>query len=325
MPINPERPGLQPLLARKYIRTVVTQALYWPALFREFRDADVVHVFSASYSSFVLSPLPAVLVARWLGKPVVFNYHSGEAPDHLRRSALVRRVLRSVDVNVVPSPFLQRVFAGFGISAGVVANVAELSRFKYRERLTLRPRLLSTRNFASLYNVSCTLRAFARVQARYPGASLTVVGRGSQDTLLRSLAGELDLRHVTFVGAVPQESMHRYYDDADIYVQTPSIDNMPLSVIEAFASGLPVVSTDVGGVPAILTHGVHGLLAPHDDDAAIAGHVVRLLEQPEEARRMAEAARASCRAYEWSVVRGQWLAAYRSVAGTSVADAREAA
>src|SRR5688572_19836371 len=311
VPINPERPQLRPLLARKYIRTIVTQALYWPLLLRSLRDADVVHIFSASYWSFILSPLPAVLVARWLGKPVLFNYHSGEAPDHLRRSALARRVLRSMDLNVVPSAFLQRAFQDHGISTGVIANVAVLDRFKYRERDPLKPRLLSTRNFAPIYNVASTLRAFGRVQDRYPEASLTVVGRGSQEPYLKSLSGELRLRNVTFTGAVPQDQIHRYYDDADIYVQTPSIDNMPLSVIEAFSSGLPVVSTDVGGIPTILTHGVHGLLAKDDDDGALAEHVVRLLQEPRLATQLAAAALQTCAAYEWPVAREGWLTAYR--------------
>jgi glycosyltransferase involved in cell wall biosynthesis len=118
---------------------------------------------------------------------------------------------------------------------------------------------------------------------------------------------------VTFAGRVPQHEIHRYYDEADIYVQTPTIDNMPLSVIEAFASGAPVVSTDVGGVPVILTHGVHGLLAPDNDDEAIAGHILSLLDNPERARAIAEAARATCRAYEWEAVRDEWLSLYRSV------------
>ena len=74
----------------KYLRTVMTQLAYWPLLLRELRRADVVHVFSASYFSFLLAPLPAVLIARLLGKPVVMNYRSGEGPDHLRRSRVAR-------------------------------------------------------------------------------------------------------------------------------------------------------------------------------------------------------------------------------------------
>ena len=146
------------------------------------------------------------------------------------------------------------------------------------------------------------------------------MGSGSQDAPLRALAAGLQLRNVTFAGRVPPSEIHRYYADADIYVQAPSIDNMPLSVLEAFASGLPVVSTNVGGVPAMLTHGVHGLLAPANDDQAVAAHVLTLLESPEYARQLAAAAARTCDSYEWPVAREGWLAAYRSVAATAPPD-----
>src|SRR6266850_844355 len=134
VPIDPVPPApFDRLLRVKYLRTVVTQLCYWPLLFRELRRADVVHAFSASYTSFLLAPLPAVIVARLLGKPVILNYHSGEAPDHLRRSPLARLVMRRwVDLNVVPSPFLRDVFATFGISAEVVPNAIDVTRFPYR-------------------------------------------------------------------------------------------------------------------------------------------------------------------------------------------------
>jgi len=131
--------------------------------------------------------------------------------------------------------------------------------------------------------------------------------------MLKTRAIELRLRNVTFTGKVPPSEIARHYRDADIYVQTPSIDNMPGSVVEAFASGLPVVATNVGGVPAILTDGVHGLLAADDDDAGIAAGVIEVLEQQEDARRRAAAARETCEAYRWPVVRDAWIAAYRSV------------
>jgi L-malate glycosyltransferase len=314
VPVNPVPPRpFDRLLRVKVVRTVATQLWYWPLLLRELRRADVVHVFSASYLSFLLSPLPAVLVAKAFGKPVVLNYHSGEAPDHLRRSAIARFVLgRVVDLNVVPSPFLRDVFASFGITAQVVANSIDLERFAYRERTHPAPRLLSTRNFEPMYNIACTLRAFARVQARYPDATLTLIGGGSQEARLRAQAAGLGLRHVTFVGRVAPHDIHRYYAAADVYVQTPSIDNMPLSMLEAFASGLPVVSTNVGGVPSILTDGVHGLVAADDDDAGIAAGVIDILERPDLARRRAAAARHSCDVLDWTTIREQWLAAYRT-------------
>jgi phenylacetate-CoA ligase len=109
----------------------------------------------------------------------------------------------------------------------------------------------------------------------------------------------LQLRNVTFTGSVSPSDIHRYYADADIYVQTPDIDNMPLSVLEAFASGLPVVSTNVGGVPKILRDGIHGLLAPSNDDAAVAARIVSLLQAPDYARQMAAAAAQTCTSFEW--------------------------
>jgi len=313
VPVNPVPPRpFAWLVDVKYVRTLVTQLCYWPLLFRELRAADVVHVFSASYWSFLLAPIPAVIVARLLRKPVLLNYHSGEAPDHLGRSWIARRTLqRYVHLNVVPSSFLRDVLASFGIPARVVANTIDLDQFRYRVRDPLRPRLLSTRNFEPMYNVACVLRAFARVQARYPDASLTLVGSGSQDSTLRTLAAEMSLRNVTFAGRVAPSEIARFYADADIYVQAPTIDNMPLSVLEAFASGLPVVSTEVGGVPAILTHGVHGLLARDDDEEELAAQVLHLLAQPARARQMAAAAKDSCQRYDWRVVREHWLSAYR--------------
>src|SRR5688572_6474728 len=221
VPINPLPPDIfRRAINIKYLRTIATQLCYWPLLFRELRRANVVHVFSASYFSFLLAPLPAVLVAKILGKPVVMNYRSGQAPDHLRRSALARVTLRWVERNAVPSRFLKDVFAGHGIEAEVIPNIVDVDRFSFRVRSPLRPRVLSTRNFESLYNVSCTMRAFRLVQDRCPEATLTLVGAGSEDERLRALARQLRLEYVRFAGRVAPEEIWRYYSEADIYLQT---------------------------------------------------------------------------------------------------------
>jgi glycosyltransferase involved in cell wall biosynthesis len=322
VPVNPSPPAwLRPLARVKYLRTVLTQLMYWPLLARELKRADVVHVFSASYSSFLLAPLPAVVIARALGRPVLMNYRSGEAPDHLRRSRVARKTLQAVEQNVVPSRFLQEVFAGHAIEARVIPNIIDRERFRFRLRDPLSPKLLSTRNFEPLYNLRCTLRAFARVQRIYPGATLTLVGGGSEEVALRRLADELQLRGVVFAGRVAPELIARCYAEADIYLQTPDIDNMPSSVLEAYASGLPVVSTNAGGVPAILTDGVHGLLAPVNDDERVAAQVGRLLTDSSFARRLALAAYDFTDGLVWERVRGQWVGVYRGLLGERRAEA----
>ena len=313
VPINPRPPSaLRAALDVKYLRTVVTEGTYLPLLVRELQRADVVHVFSASYSSFLLAPLPAMIVARLLGRPVVLNYHSGEAADHLRGSAVARAALARVESNVVPSPFLAEVFAGFGLPATVIPNIIDLDRFAFRARDPLRPRFLSTRNLGYPYNVACTLRAFRLIQDRRSEASLTVVGSGPDEAALRRLAVELGLDHVRFLGRVAPAAIADVYAEHDIYLQTPDIDNMPLSVIEAFASGLPVVSTEAGGMPAILQHGRQGLLAPLNDHEAIARAAFSLLDDPVLGRRFAREARATCASYTWAAARQQWLGVYRA-------------
>jgi L-malate glycosyltransferase len=314
VPINPIPPRpFHGSVEVKYLRTLATQLCYWPLLVRALRHADVVHVFSASYFSFLLAPLPAAIVAKLLGKPVVMNYHSGQAPDHLKRSGIARATLRAVERNAVPSRFLQDVFAEHGIHAHVIPNIVDVERFRFRQRQPLRPRILSTRNFEELYNVACTLRAFRLVQDRYPAATLTLVGGGSGEQALRTLARELRLDHVTFAGRIPPDDIWRSYADGDIYLQTPEIDNMPLSVLEAYASGCAVVSTNAGGVPAILEDDVHGLLVNCGDHAAAADRIIRLLENPALASRLTATARESCERYRWEAVRPQWLALYESL------------
>jgi L-malate glycosyltransferase len=318
VPVNPVPPAALRFTRRiKYLRTFVNELIYLPLLVRELARADVVHVFSASYSSFLLAPLPAMLIARALGRPIVLNYRSGEAPDHLRRSAIARAAIARAERNVVPSRFLKDVFASFGIDATVIPNIVDLDRFRFRQRDPLRPRLLSTRNFEGLYNNSCTLRAFRRIQQARPDASLTLVGGGSEDARLRALVRELGLRNITFAGRVSPDAIAEFYASHDIYVQSPNIDNMPTSILEAYASGLPVVSTEAGGIPAILTHGIHGLLAPLDDDNRLAAHVVALLDDRALVRRVTLAAREACESYTWSSVRDEWLRLYRSVLADS--------
>jgi glycosyltransferase involved in cell wall biosynthesis len=322
IPVNPAPPTPLRLTTRvKYLRTIVTEAIYLPRLVRELRRADVAHIFSASYSSFLLAPLPAIAVARMLGVPIVLNYRSGQAPDHLRRSAVARWALAHVDRNVVPSTFLVDVFRGFGIGAAVVPNIVDTDRFRYRARDPLRPRLLSTRNFEELYNVACTLRAFRLVQDRWPEARLTLVGGGAEDARLRALAADLRLRHVTFSGRVSPDAIADVCAEHDIYVQTPNIDNMPTSILEAYASGLPVVSTEAGGVPTILTHGVDGLLVPLNDHQTLATRVLELLADPDRARAIARRAHERARACTWPQVRAQWLDAYRGAARGRSAEA----
>ncbi|HEX5886229.1 MAG TPA: glycosyltransferase [Pyrinomonadaceae bacterium] len=164
--INPRLPGpLGKLQAIKYVRTITTSILYILHLLLRVRKYDVIHVFSASYLSFLIAPAPAILVSKLYGKKIVLNYHSGEAEDHLRRwPRSTKPIINLVDEVVVPSEYLVRVFAKFGIDAYAIFNVVDLDKFEFRERTPLRPVFLSNRNLEVHYGVDCVLRAFAYIQ-----------------------------------------------------------------------------------------------------------------------------------------------------------------
>lgn len=311
IPINPAFPkGLRWLRRYPYVRTLVNQLLYVPSLLR-LHTADVVHVFSASYGSFLLAPLPALLMARAFGKRVVLHYHSGEAADHLARwGCLLHPWLRLADVLVVPSDYLKRTFASHGYRVRVIRNVVDLSAFRYRVRAPLRPRFLSTRNLEPYYRVDNTLLAFALLRSRYPEASLTIVGDGSQAGELWRLAASLGDKGIRFLGPVQQEHMPAIYDDADIFLNSSVVDNQPVSVLEAFASGLPVVSTGTGDLAQMVREGETGLLVPANDPAAMAKAMEFLLQTPDIARRMVAKAREEVTQYTWTTIRHQWEAVY---------------
>jgi glycosyltransferase involved in cell wall biosynthesis len=292
------------------VRTLLNEALYVAAL-RRLRAFDVIHVFSASYWSFVLAPLPAIVLARALGKRVILNYRSGEADDHLGRwGRLVHPWLRLVDEIVVPSVYLQTIFASFGYRARVIQNVVDTRHFRYRERRALAPRLLSNRNFEPHYRVEDTLEAFRLVHARYPRATLTVAGTGSEDERLRRLAAEIAPAAIRFVGRVEPAGMPQLLDEADVYVNASVIDNQPVSVLEAFAAGLPVVSTPTGDIPEMLGHGTRGVLVPPRSPEALAKAVMRLLEGGAAHLPMVRRARREVERYSWPHVREAWARAY---------------
>lgn len=311
IPINPPFPaGLGWLRRWPYARTLLNQALYLGRLAR-LRRADVAHVFSASYWSFLLAPAPAILAARAFGKRVVLHYHSGEAEDHLGRwGARVHPWLRRADEIVVPSEYLKEVFQRHGYRPRVIRNVVDTARFRYRERLSLRARLLSARNFEPHYRVDDTLRAFALIRARIPEATLTVAGCGSREDALRRLAARLVPDGIRFVGRVEPEAMPLLHEESDIFLNSSVVDNQPVSILEAFASGLPVVSTGTGDIAAMVRQGETGLLVPAQDPAAMAAAVFRLLGDPDLALRLVRGARRAVSEYAWPRVREAWKSVY---------------
>ncbi len=314
VPTDPEFPEwIRRVESVAFLRTVVRAPIYGARLWREMEGVDAAHIFSASYWSFWLASVPAWVVARLRGKKTIVHYHSGEARDHLSRSRLARALLRRMGRIVVSSAYLQDVFREFSMEAEVIPNLVDGGQIRYRERTELRSILICTRSCEPYYAVDDVVRAFGVVQADYPDARLVLAGGGSQEAEVRELVRELRLKGVQFAGRVSREQIGACYDRADIFINASVLDNMPVSVLEAFEAGLPVASSAPDGIRYIVEHERTGLLSQPLDWQQLGENVLRLLRDPALARNLVGNARRQARAYRWEAVRQQWLDVYRSV------------
>jgi len=312
IPVDPLfPPGLRWVRRVPVLRTVIRTPFYLVGLWRGLRDADIAHIFSASYSSFLVAPFPAWLVAKMRGKQTLINYHSGEARNHLRGSRFARAVLKRADGIMTPSGFLVDVFREFGLVAEPVPNIVDITQFSFRERGLLQPHLVCTRGFHPYYCIDVVVKAFAQVKKEFPAAQLDLVGAGQIEPDIRRLVAHLKLSGVNFCGVASRETIGRFYDQADIFINASRLDNMPVSVLEAFASGTPVISTSPDGMRYLVEHGRTGLLSEVGDPATLAENVLRVLRDPQLARHLSSNAFEELRRYRWETVREQWLLAYR--------------
>ncbi len=288
---------------------------------------DVFHVMANSGWSWHLFAAPAVWIARMRGVPSVVNYRGGEAEAFLAGSgSMVGRTLRLANALVVPSGFLQQVFARSGIHSDVVPNVVDTERF--RPAAATRPNrahLVVSRNLEPIYDIPTALRAFALVRDSAPEARLTVAGAGPERHRLASLADALGIVDaVDFCGRLDRERMAELYRSASIALNPSRVDNMPNSVLEAMASGTPVVSTNVGGVPFIVRDGITGLLVAAGDHQAMADAIRRVLGDPALAERLREAGLLEAQRYTWPRVRQTWIEVYEAALARTRIEARAA-
>jgi L-malate glycosyltransferase len=313
--------GTGPLAQRldrvQRLRSVLRLPLFCLRLLLALPRVGVVHVFSHSGLGFFLFTAPSVLLGRLFRRRVIVNFHSGDAePFFAAWPRLTAAVLRLAHVIVVPSGFLVGVFAKRGFPSVVVPNICELDRFSPPQDGPLRPTFVVARHLEPKYNCATVLRGFARIHAHDAAARLEMLGDGSERKVLERLAEELGVAQaVRFSGYVPNERLPERFREASIFLNASRVDNMPISILEAFAAGLPVVSSNAGGIPFMVDHGTTGLLFDPEDDAALAHAALALLSDTARARQMTRAAAESAKQYRWEAIYPKWRELYHAERG----------
>ena len=265
----------------KGLRTILNLFLFLRNLHRSLPHVEAVYFLTGFFNFFFWVTYPALILIKLHGKRVILSVRGGGAGDFFRRyGVLVRPIFRTVDTITAPFGFLQGAFEeAFNIRPVIVPNIVDLGQFRFRERRSISPMILTTRSLEEIYNVSCVIKAFKNVHEHFPESKLGIAGDGSQREALEQLVISLNLKeHVTFYGAVEHSKIQELYD---VYVNASNVDNLPGTILEAFACGLPVVSTNPGGIPYMVENGKTGLLVEKNACDVLAEKVIELIKNPE--------------------------------------------
>ncbi len=283
---------------------------------RERYEVAVVDVFSGP--AFLWAEA-VVLSLRAVRKPYVLVLHGGALPEFARVwSGRVRRLLDSAAAVTSPSAYLVEKLRRFRSDIRCIPNAIDVSQFPPRSRDKMGFELVWLRAFHEMYNPRLATAVVASLSSDYPGTRLTMIGPDKGDGSLertRQSARTLGVEGaVRFVEGVEKKDTPTWLAQANVFLNTTNVDNTPVSVIEAQAAGLCVVSTNVGGIPYLLENEKDALLVPCDDAQAMAGAVRRLFEEPGLAARLSRNGRRKVEKFDWSHILPEWEALIRQAA-----------
>ncbi|MCC7446404.1 MAG: glycosyltransferase family 4 protein [Anaerolineae bacterium] len=277
---------------------------------RKRQSYRVAHVDVYSGPAFFLAEA-VCWVLRRAGKPYVLTLHGGGLPAFARRwPARVRTLLRSASVVTTPSSYLLEQIAPYRTELKLLPNPLNLAAYDFRLRQQPTPCLIWLRAFHHLYNPQLAPQVVAYLATDFPDIRLIMVGPDKGDGSLgetQTLADRLGVAgHIRYVGGVPKQDVPHWLNQGDIFLNTTNVDNTPVSVLEAMACGLVIVTTNVGGIPYLVQHDQDARLVPANDAAAMANAVREALTTPDLAVRLSAHARAKTERMDWSVILPQW-------------------
>jgi len=269
-------------------------------------DYVLIDTYSTSnfWYAFVISQLCRILHVKYIA-----NLHGGNLPNRLMNNPLLcRMIFENAHKNVAPSNYLLRAFENRGFAELLfIPNTLEIQNYSFKQREKLRPKLLWVRSLASIYNPEMALQVLGQLQNDFADASLCMVGpdRENKLTELQQIADVNNL-NVRFTGKLSKSEWIELSAEYDIFINTTHFDNTPVSVIEAMALGLPVVSTNVGGIPYLLENRKTGMLVNDNDAGAMVSAIKELIYDDSLSNQIIGHALDLVEKFDWSIVKTKW-------------------
>jgi glycosyltransferase involved in cell wall biosynthesis len=274
------------------------------------REYNVAQVDVYSGLAFIWAEAVSWLL-RFLGKPIVLTLHGGNLPNFAtRHPRRVSRLLSRATVVTSPSRYLISSLGKFGVEIVELPNAIDTKLYAREKRSEVRPKIVWLRTFHRIYNPMLAPSVLFVLAKEFPSAELVMAGPASHDGSLvetKRLVEQLGLSaKVHFIGSVAKNDVPNVLGSSDIFINTTDVDNTPVTVLEAMASGLCIVSTRVGGIPFLLSDGVDSLLVPANDANAMADAIARILTDQEFAERISKNAQVRASQWDWSAILPKW-------------------
>jgi len=282
-------------------------------------DLAIVMVFSGR--SFVIAEILSFILKR-MNKPFILWLHGGNLPlfarKHPRR---VQNTLKKANSVISPSSYLKDKLIDLQPDIAVIPNLVDISSHNFIHRVSPIAQLVWIRAFHKIYNPWLAPEVINLLIKDFPDIKLTMVGPDKGDGSFEKTLELTDrlgvINNIQFPGLVPKANVPEWLNKGDIFINTTNVDNTPVSMIEAMACGLCIVSTNVGGIPYLLQDGVDALLVPPEDPEAMANAVKRILTDPQLAASLSANARKKAEAFSWEKVLPTWEGLFHEILGES--------
>jgi glycosyltransferase involved in cell wall biosynthesis len=287
-------------------------------VWRRRHEYSVAHVDVFSGLAFVWAEAACAALRR-VGKPYVLTLHGGDLPAFARRwPRRVRRLLSSAAAITTPSRYLHERMTAYQMNIGVIPNPLEVAAYNYRPRTRPSPKLIWVRAFHEIYEPPLAVKVLKTLAREFPQVELTMLGHDKGDGSLQAVVEEAADSSITerlkLPGGVARAEVPEWLCASDVFLNTSNVDNTPVSVMEAMACGLSIVSTNVGGIPYLLKDGRDALLVPQGDAQAMAAAVRRVLTEPGLSERLSLNARRKVEAFDWPLIIPQWEKLFGAIA-----------
>lgn len=280
------------------------------SVIKKNKEIDFILIDTYSTSSFWYAFICGQ-IARLLKVKYICILRGGNLPIRLKNNPfLCKQLFNNAYKNIAPSNYLKSEFETRGFeNITYIPNTIEINHYVFKERMNFTPKLLWVRAFASIYNPKMAIDVLLELRKTYPEASLTMVGPDKDGSLIETKEyAEIKNVSVKFTGKLSKEEWWKIGEEHDVFISTTHFDNTPISVMEAMALGLAVVSTNVGGIPYMLTNNENAILVDDDDALGMSESIVQLiLNLDNNTEKLVSNARKNVETKDWKQVKEQWF------------------